>query len=190
MMRTRSDRERSYRRAVAAGVVLSIAAHVAVFAYGNLAIGTPSESMRSVRLVQLGDVIERNVPLEVVQIREQKEFTERDGGSASSLSAEVPRRVSAPAFASLRASLRAAIPNPLALLEVLEEEEKPENPVETYAYLSDFAVDAAANPRPLRSMDDRPIGVLAALASVSNGSGVTIGGGHCPSPGIFRLDLV
>ncbi len=185
-MRTTSDRERSYRRAVAGGVLVSIAAHVAVLAFGSMVVRAPAESGRSVRLVQLGDIIERDVPLEVVQLRVRNEFTDRAGSSASSLSTQVPQRVSSPAFASVHASLSIAIPNPLALLRVLEVEEKPENPVASYAYLSDFAVDASVNPRPLRSMDDRPIGVLAALASVANGSGAIIGGGHCPSPGIFR----
>ncbi len=185
-MRTKSDRERSYRRAVAAGVLVSIAAHVAVLAYGSILVRAPSESGRSVRLVQLEDIIERNVPLEVVQLRVQNEFTDTAAGSASSLSPQIPQRVSAPMFVSVHASLSLAIPNPLALLRVLEVEEKPENPVASYANLSDFAVDASVNPRPLRSTDDRPIGVLAALASVANGSGATIGGGHCPSPGIFR----
>jgi len=124
--------------------------------------------------------------LEVVQLREPREVTDRDGGSASSRAEEVPQRVSVPTTSSVRASLSMAIPNPLALLEVLEEEEKRENPVATYANLSDFAVDAIENPRALRSMDDRPIAILAALASVGNGSGATIGGGHCPSPGFFR----
>ncbi|MEE8487366.1 MAG: hypothetical protein V3S56_04295 [Gemmatimonadota bacterium] len=185
-MRTKGDRERSYRRAVAAGVLVSIAAHVAVLAYGSILVRAPSESGRSVRLVQLEDIIERNVPLEVVQLRVQNEFTDTAAGSASSLSPQIPQRVSAPTFVSVHASLSLAIPNPLALLRVLEVEEKPENPVASYANISDFAVDASANPRPLRSMDDRPVGVLAALASVANGSGATIGGGHCPSPGIFR----
>ena len=185
-MRTRTDRERSYRRAVAGGVVLSIAAHIAVFAFGSMVVRPPAESGRSMRLVQLGDVIERSVPLEVVQLRVQPEFSERQGGSTSSFSADIPRRVATPTLASIPASLRLVIPNPLALLEVIEEEERPENPVASYAYLSDFAVDASANPRPLRSMDNRPIAVLAALASVGTSSGATIGGGHCPSPGIFR----
>ena len=187
-MRTTSDRERSYRRVVAAGVLISVAAHVAVLAYGSIVVRAPAESGRSVRLVQLEDIIERNVnvPLEVVQLRVQRDFTDRAAGSASSVSPQIPQRVSAPTFVSVHASLSLAIPNPLALLRVLEVEEKPENPVASYANLSDFAVDASVNPRPLRSTDDRPIGVLAALASVANGSGATIGGGHCPSPGIFR----
>ncbi len=185
-MRTTSDRERSYRRAVAAGVLVSVAAHVAVLAYGSIVVRAPAESGRSVRLVQLEDIIERNVPLEVVQLRVQRDFTDRAAGSASSVSPQIPQRVSAPTFVSIHASLSLAIPNPLALLRVIEVEEKPENPVASYANLSDFAVDASVNPRPLRSTDDRPIGVLAALASVANGSGATIGGGHCPSPGIFR----
>ncbi|TFG66882.1 MAG: hypothetical protein E4H28_00400 [Gemmatimonadales bacterium] len=184
-MRTRTHRERSYRRAVAGGVALSIAAHVALLAYGRIAIDSFVDPGRTVRLVQLAEVIERDVPLEVVRIREPKDLTQRAGGSQSSLAAEIPQRVSSPTFSSVSATLTAAIPNPLALLEVLEQEEKPENPVASYANLSDFAVDASSNPRPLRSMDDRPIGVLAALASVGNGSGVTIGGGHCPSPGSF-----
>jgi hypothetical protein len=182
-MRTRTDRERSYRRAVAGGVVLSIAAHIAVFAFGSMVVVPPAESGRFIRLVQLADVMEPSQPLEVVQLRVQPEFSERQGGSASSYAADV---VAAPAFAPLPASLRVAIPNPLALLRVIEVKEKPENPVASYAYLSDFAVDASANPRALRSMDDRPLAVLAALASVGQGSGATIGGGHCPSPGIFR----
>ena len=185
-MRTRSDRERSYRRVVAGGVVLSIAAHVAVLAFGRVVVKAPSESARSVRLVDLENILERDVPLEVVQLREPREVTDRDGGSASSRAEEVPQRVSVPTTSSVRASLSMAIPNPLALLEVLEEEQKRENPVATYANLSDFAVDAIENPRALRSMDDRPIAILAALASVGNGSGATIGGGHCPSPGFFR----
>jgi len=167
-MRTRTDRERSYRRAVAGGVVLSIAAHIAVFAFGGMIVTPTAEAGRSIRLVQLPDNFDRSEPLEVVQLRVQPEFTESRGGSALSRSAE---GVAAQAFAPMPASLRLAIPNPLSLL---------------YAYLSDFAVDASANPRRLRSMDDRPIGVLAALASVGQGSGATIGGGHCPSPGIFR----
>ena len=186
-MRTRSDRERSYRRAVAGGIVLSIALHVAVLAYGRIAIESPSEAGRTLRLVQLADVIERDAPLEVVQLRDPVTNTDRAGGSASSLAAEVPRRVFAPPFASVRATLSSAIPNPLALLKMLEVEEKPENPVASYANLSDFMVGASQNPRSLRSMDDRSVAVLAALASVGgSGSGVTIGGGHCPSPGIFR----
>ncbi len=182
-MRTRTDRERSYRRAVAGGVVLSIAAHIAVFAFGGMIVTPTAEAGRSIRLVQLPDNFDRSEPLEVVQLRVQPEFTESRGGSALSRSAE---GVAAQAFAPMPASLRLAIPNPLSLLTMLDVEEKTENPLASYAYLSDFAVDASANPRRLRSMDDRPIGVLAALASVGQGSGATIGGGHCPSPGIFR----
>jgi hypothetical protein len=186
-MSTRSDRERSYRRAVAGGVVLSIAIHVAVLAYGRIAIDPPSEAGRSLRLVQLADGIEWDAPLEVIQLREPVTDNDRAGGSALSLAAEIPRRVSTPAFASIPATLSAAIPNPLALLEMLEEEEKRENPVASYANLSDFMVGASDNPRPLRATDDRSVAVLAALASVGgNGSGVSVGGGHCPSPGIFR----
>lgn len=187
-MGTRRDRERSYRRAVAGGIVLSIALHVAVLAYGGLAIESVSETGQSLRLVQLADVTEWDAPLEVVQIRELMTDTDA-GGSASSFATEmeIPRRVSAPTFASIAATLSSAIPNALALLEILEEEEKPENPVASYADLSDFMVGASQNPRLLRSMDDRSVAILAALASVGgNGGGVTIGGGHCPSPGIFR----
>jgi len=184
-MRTRIERERSYRRAVVGGVVASVGAHVALLAYGSIAINSTIDPDRSVRLVQLAEVIERDVPLEVVQIREPRDLTQRTGGSAPSFAAEIPKLVTSPAFSSVSATLSAAIPNPLALLEVLEQEEAPENPVASYADLSDFAVGATSNPRPLRSMDDRPIEVLAALASVSNGSGVSIGGGHCPSPRYF-----
>ena len=166
--------------------MLSIALHVAVLAYGGLGIESLSEAGRSLRLVQLADVSEWDAPLEVVQLRELVTDAEA-GGSASSFAAEIPRRVSVPTFASVAATLSSAIPNPLALLQILEEEEKPENPVASYANLSDFMVGASQSPRLLRSMDDRSVAVLAALASVGgNGSGVTIGGGHCPSPGIFR----
>ncbi len=186
-MRTRSDRERSYRRAVAGGVLLSIALHVAVLAYGRISIDSLSEDGRPLRLVQLAETMEWDSPLEVVQLRELIKDIDRPGGSASSLAAEIPQRVSAPTFATVRASLSAAIPNPLALLELIEEEEKPENPVASYSDLSDFMVGASENPRPLRSMDGRSVAILAALSSVrGSGSGVTIGGGHCPSPGIFR----
>ncbi len=87
-MRTSTDRERSYRRAVAGGVVLSVAAHIAVFAFGGIVVEPTAEAGRSIRLVQLPDNFERSEPLEVVQLRVQPEFTESKGGSASSYSAE------------------------------------------------------------------------------------------------------
>lgn len=184
-MRTRTERERSYRTAVIGGIVLSVAAHVAVLAYGSIAINSTIDRDRSVRLVQLAEVLEQDMPLEVVQIREPKDLTQRNGGSSPSFTADIPQLVTSPASSSAPATLSAAIPNPLAVLEVLEQEEAPENPVASYANLSDFAVNARSSPRPLRSMDDRPIEVLAALASVSNGSGVSMGGGHCPSQAVF-----
>ncbi|MFQ5529723.1 MAG: hypothetical protein ACE5FP_05175 [Gemmatimonadota bacterium] len=184
-MRTRSDRERAYRIAVAGGLVLSIGAHLAVFAFGRLAIEGRSEAKRVVRLVELAVPIERDIPLEVIQFREPDAVSETSAGSTA-----VPRRVSAPAFASVPATLSAAIPNPLALLNKLEEAEKPENPVASYDNITDFMVDASANPRPLRPMDDRSVAVLAALSAVGgSGSGVYVGGGHCPSPGGFRQSL-
>ena len=182
-MRTRSDRERAYRLAVAGGFILSVAAHLVLLAFGSLVIEGRSEAERSVRLVELVDPIVRDAPLEVIQLREPEIAHATAGGSA----AAVPQRVSSPAFASISATVNAAIPNPLAMLDKLEEAEEPENPVASYANITDFMTDASASPRPLRPMDDRPVSVLAALSRAgSGGSGVTVGGGHCPSPGGLR----
>ena len=112
-MRTRSDRERAYRVAVAGGIVLSVAAHLVLLAFGSLVIEGRSEAQRSVRLVELVDPIVRDAPLEVIQLREPEIAPATVGGSA----AAVPQRVSSPAFASISATVNAAIPNPLAMLE-------------------------------------------------------------------------
>lgn len=182
-MRTRSDRERAYRLAVAGGIVVSVAAHLVLLAFGSLVIEVRSEADRSVRLVELADPIVRDAPLEVIQLREPAISPATAGGAA----APIPQRVSSPAFASIPATVSAAIPNPLAMLQKLEEKKESENPAASYANITDFMTDASANPRPLRPMDDRPVSVLAALSRAgSGGSGVTMGGGHCPSPGGLR----
>lgn len=182
-MRTRGDRERTYRLAVAGGIVLSAAAHLVLLAFGSLVIEGRSEADRSVRLVELADPIIRDVPLEVIQLREPEITPATTGGST----ATVPQRVSSPAFASIPATVSAAIPNPLAMLKKLEEAVDPENAVASYANITDFMTDESASPRPLRPMDDRPVSVLAALSRAgSGGSGVYVGGGHCPSPGGLR----
>jgi hypothetical protein len=144
-MRTRSDRERAYRLAVGGGIVLSVAAHVVLFAFGSLVIEVRSEADRSVRLVELADPIVRDAPLEVIQLREPVISPAMAGGAA----AAIPQRVASPAFASIPATVSAAIPNPLAMLQKLEEAEEAENPVASYANITDFMTDASANPRPL-----------------------------------------
>ncbi|MDH3296936.1 MAG: hypothetical protein OEM23_03580 [Gemmatimonadota bacterium] len=182
-MLARTHRDRTYRLAVASGIVVSVAVHVAVLAFGRLAIEGRSEADRGVRLVALMDPIVRDAPVEVVKLREPEATTGLSGSSEAA-----PAKIPAPAFASVRAAISAAIPNPLAALQKIEQAAKPENPVASYANITDFMADSSANPRPLRPMDDRPISVLAALSRAgSGGGGVSVGGGHCPAPGGPRV---
>jgi hypothetical protein len=178
-MDTRKAYDRSYRRILTIGLVLSFAAHVAVLAFAQVAVPGSSAGVEAMRVVELVDPIERVAPMEVVRLADASALA--GGGSASAAPA---REVSMPAFASVPAVLTAAVPNPIALLEKIEEVEETGNPVASYAMITDFRADAVENPSPLRSVDDRPVSVLASLGNVGgSGVGVSIGGGHCPSPG-------
>lgn len=181
-MDARKEYDRIYRRVFTAGLVLSVAAHVAVFAFAKISVPASADSVSAMRVVELVDPIEREAPLEVVRLADAT--FPAGGGSASTTPTG---RVSVPAFAAVPAVLTAAVPNPIALLEKIEEVERPENPVASYAMITDFRADATENPGSLRPVDDRPVSVLAALGNVGgSGVGVSIGGGHCPSPGVLR----
>jgi hypothetical protein len=179
-MDTRKQHDRNYRRILTAGLVLSFGAHVAVLAFAKVAIPGSHESVEAMRVVELIAPVERVAPLEVVRL---PETPARAAGGGSSSAVPV-REALIPAFASVPAVLAAVVPNPIALLEKIEEVDKPENPVASYAMITDFRADASDNPSSLRPVDDRPVAVLASLGNVGgSGVGVSIGGGHCPSPG-------
>jgi hypothetical protein len=177
-MYTSQENDRSHRRILMAGLALSLAVHAAVLAFAQITIPGSPGGADALRIVELADPIERVAPLEVVSLRRSA----TPGGGTEQ--ASVVRDIAVPRFASVPAVLSAAVPNPIALLEKIEEKEKPENPVASYAMITPFRADASENPSALRPIDDRPVAVLAALPHVGqSGVGVTIGGGHCPTPG-------
>lgn len=177
-MHTSRENDRSYRRILMAGLALSLAAHVAVLAFAKVTIPGSPGGEDALRIVELAEPIERVAPLEVVSLPRSL----APGGGAEG--ASVVRDIAVPRFASVPAVLSSAVPNPITLLEKIEEKERPENPVASYAMITPFRVDASENPSALRPIDDRPVAVLAALPHVGqSGVGVTIGGGHCPTPG-------
>lgn len=175
-MHTSREYDRRHRRILMAGVALSLAVHVAVLAFAKVTIPGSPGGEDALRIVELADPIERVAPLEVISLRGTS--TPGAGTEQASVDIAVPR------FASVPAVLSAAVPNPVTLLEQIEVEEKPENPVASYAQITPFRADASDRPSELRPIDDRPVAVLAALPHVGqSGVGVTIGGGHCPTPG-------
>lgn len=185
-MQSRSDRERSFRRAILAGLVFSGIAHAAVLTAVRLNVDTSAETPREIRLFDLPET-ETNEPLEVIALREIPRAAQRvsPGGSAGGSPAAgegSARRRAAPVFAAVPATLRGTIPDPRILLKKVSVPEKAENPVASYAEVSDFLVDASPNPRPLRPIDGRSVEELSAIAAGMGrrGVGVTVGGGYCP----------
>lgn len=177
-MYTSREYDRSYRRILMAGLALSLAVHVVALAFAKVTIPGSTDGGDALRVVELAEPIEWVAPLEVVNLPQSS----APGGSGEQ--ASVVRDIAVPRFASVPAALSAAVPNPITLLEKIEEKEKPENPVASYATITPFRADASENPSALRPIDDRPVAVLAALPNVGqSGVGVTIGGGHCPTPG-------
>lgn len=188
-MESRADRDRKFRSIVFAGLLVSAVAHAAVLGVGRLTVETAEETPRDIRLFELPQ-LETSQPLEVLAVRDPISPTRRvaparrtvgGGGSgaspASGAGASGP--AASPVFARVPATLSAAIPDAMSLLKKIAVPEEPENPKASYAEVSDFLVDAAPNPRPLRPIDDRSVEELAAIAA-SRGRGVTVGGGYCP----------
>lgn len=180
-METRDRFERGYRRAVLGGILLSVAAHGALFAWGRLHVRVPLDPGAELRLVSLApDRPAESPPLEVVSLNEVPASADAGGGAARAGGgvASAPRMESVPALA-----VPEVVPVAERLKPVAGKDEDAESPAEAYARVADFLVETGASPKPFRPIDGRPVDVLARIgAGRGTGIGGGIGGGHCPPP--------
>ncbi|MDT8436469.1 MAG: hypothetical protein RRA92_06905 [Gemmatimonadota bacterium] len=174
-------RDRTWQRAVALGVILSVALHVALFGWLRLDVNVPAaETGRALVVVPLAPDASEEIadrPLEVVEIRESARVA-----AAGARSAAAPRAEAVPLarLASAGAVSSALAVQPVRFLEALELPEEEEDVVSAYSRVSDFLVEGRASPQGFRPIDDRPVSVLAGLAAVRGGGGVVVSGGYCP----------
>ena len=177
MMGKRAEADRTFKRALWAGLAVSAALHGALLAFGNLSVpsygdadgGTPV-------LVSLPDEIDTESPLEVVNVQPVEVAAEASGGSAAA-SLALAR------LPSMHAVLAAAIPSAVAIMDLIDLPEDEEPVAVTYAAAGGFgASDSPASS--YRSIDGRSVSVLAAIGGErGTGGGFGIGGGHCPPEG-------
>ncbi len=180
MMGKRAEADRTFKRALWAGLAVSAALHGALLAFGNLSIPGYGDADGSTPvLVSLPDEIDTDSPLEVVNVEPVEATSSATGGSAAA-SAALAR------LPSLNAALTAAILSPGAIMDLIDLPDEEEPVAVTYAAAGGFgASDSPA--RSYRSIDGRSVSVLAAIGGERGRGrgGIGIGGGHCP-PGGFN----
>ncbi len=185
--------ESGWRRSVAIGITVSVLAHAMAFAWVRFSVDTAPGGDRGValRVVPLPEQTpaEAERPMRVVELTGAV-----NGGAAASTSPATPSRLPISSLAPVPA-MEAATPRPVRFLETLEERDEQEPAAATYARVSDFLVNPAAEPGPFRPIDDRPVDVLARLsAGRGTGLGAGSGGGHCPprdvAPTVSRSRVV
>ena len=176
--------DRGWRRAMIAGIAISVVAHAALLARVKFSVEPPSsgESRAALRVVPLPEDAwqpDPDRPMEVVELAEAAA-----GGAATAASPAPAKKLSLADVAPIPAAVVSGTPRPVQFLETLEEKEAEEQPAARYARVSDFLVSSSAEPGPFRPIDDRPVDVLARIgAGRGTGMGVGIGGGHCPPRG-------
>jgi len=169
-MSSRAYGQRSYRRALAAGLIVSFGVHGAVLALGSIDI--PVFGERGARDAAPVSLAEK--PLEVVRIRQRTETA----------ATPAERLAGLPAPGILNASLASTVPSVIRLLELVEVPEKASvDPVVAYASVEDFLTDARPDPSGLREIDDRSVEVLASIGARRGGGFGVIGGNGCATPG-------
>lgn len=177
-MTSRQERDRRFRRILLGGILASAAAHAAVLAVGRLSVaGTDlAERGADVRLVALLEPEPEQVrePLEVIELRPVDTNRSSAPGSGSTGS-PAARGGALPAVAHVPASLSGTIPDPIRMLEKIEQIETDEPAVTSYASVNDHLIQPGATARPLRPIDDRPVEELAAIAARSPRGGVSVG---------------
>ncbi|MFQ5745943.1 MAG: hypothetical protein ACE5HF_01835 [Gemmatimonadota bacterium] len=170
-MSSRAYGQRLYRRALAAGLIVSVGVHAAVLGMGRIEI--PGFTGRSDARPAAEPIALAELPIQVIQIRRPVESatpTERLAGL--------------PAPGLLSASLASTILSATKLLQLVEVPERPSaDPVAAYATVEDLLIDAKPNPSRLRAIDDRPVVVLAAIGTGRAGGFGVIGGNGCAAPG-------
>jgi hypothetical protein len=158
--------DRTHRWALLAGVAVVVGLQVALFAGGD------TDATRSERPApQLLQLPETDAPLADVA----RTLTPRPADETAPRRADVSDLASIPTVPMITTSDRS---EPIMFLERLDDPVAEENPAVTYASVSDFLVSARPNPQALRPIDDRPVEVLAAIASSRRG-GIGADGPHC-----------
>jgi hypothetical protein len=174
--------ERSWRRAVLIGIVVSVAAHAALLAWVRFGVDAgrtaPGGALVVVPLPETRPAVpERDAPLQVVELASPAGGSRAAAGPRREPVARTPRLAAIPS--SLAMASRSA--EPVVFLDALAEPEEEENPSGRYARVSDFLVPGSAEPGPFRPIDDRPVDVLARIgAGRGTGTGIGVGGGRCP----------
>jgi len=175
--------DRGWRRAMVAGIAMSVIAHAALLAWVRFSVEptSPGATRAALRVVPLPEDAwqpDPDRPMEVV------ELAEAAVGGAPAASPSPAKKLSLADVAPIPAAVATGTPRPVQFLETLEEKEEEEQPAARYARVSDFLVSSSAEPGPFRPIDDRPVDVLARIgAGRGTGMGVGIGGGHCPPRG-------